>query len=241
MCTLTWFTTDNGYQLFFNRDEQRTRRRAELPRLHTDAGISYLSPTDSDAGGTWIATNQFGVTVCLLNHYQFEQIATYKQWISRGDIVRKFATIESLAQAEQLFAQLSLDDYRAFRLFAIDKSGSNVLWIWDGHQPRVESDVSKPKSSSSVDAMQVKQQRKALFFDLGLNDSKNPEEYIQYHKSHIPGPSKESVCLHRDDAKTVSLSHVEVAGTEVGFRYYDGSPCETEPEPLVTMALKSHS
>ena len=226
MCTLSWFVNSNGYELFFNRDERRSRRRAQLPSLQSSGGVQYLSPTDADAGGTWIATNQFGVTVCLLNHYQFEQLETYKLWVSRGEMVRNFATTNNLKHAKKQFFDLNLNDYRAFRMFIITPNGANALFVWDGHLPRIECDVMSPKSSSSVDAKQVKSLRKQLFTDMNLVESQQVDEFIEYHSSHDAGRSKESVCMHRSDANTVSLSHVSVSADAVNFRYADGSPCE---------------
>jgi hypothetical protein len=237
MCTLTWFVKEDGYELFFNRDERTSRRRAELPTSQLNDGVQYLSPTDTDAGGTWIAVNHFGVTVCLLNHYQFEQIKSYKKWTSRGEIVRSFATTESLSEAECLFGSLDLLDYRAFRMFIIDHYGGNRLCIWDGHSARVERNVITPKSSSSVDAKQVKLVRRDLFANLNLVESKRVDDYINYHASHLPNRSKESVCMHRDDASTISLSHVSVSNRGVSFRYADGSPCEAALEPVLTMTI----
>ena len=234
MCTMTWFTKDDGYELFFNRDERLSRRRAELPTIQNDNGVEYISPTDSDAGGTWIAVNQYGVTVCLLNHYQFEQIATYKNWISRGEIVRAFSVTTDVDAAEHAFKKVDLDDYRAFRMFIIDHQGCNVLFVWDGHSARIERNVSTPKSSSSVDSKNVKSKRKKLFADLNLVESKQSKDYINYHASHLPNKSKDSVCMHREDAKTVSLSHVVVSSEGVSFAYADGSPCEVElGQPLL--------
>lgn len=242
MCTMTWFVNDDGYELFFNRDERLTRSRAELPTVQEHKGvtdtISYISPTDSDAGGTWIATNEYGVTVCLLNHYQFEQIETYKCWVSRGAIVREFSRMVELALAEQHFRSMELGDYRAFRMFMITPSGSNRLFVWDGHSARVERNVVKPKSSSSVDAKHVKQQRKQLFADLNLMTSTSTQDYIDYHSSHSPNRSKDSVCMHREDAQTVSLSHVSVSSDSVAFRYADGSPCEVALGEPITIALR---
>ncbi len=237
MCTMTWFVKDDGYELFFNRDERISRSRAELPTPQHQDSVQYISPTDSDAGGTWIACNQYGVTVCLLNHYQFEQIETYKSWTSRGEIVRHFATTSNLSDAEANFHSLDLDDYRAFRMFIIDREGGNRLCVWDGHSARVERDVTTPKSSSSVDAKHVKQLRRSLFEDLNLVDSKNVDDYISYHASHLPSRSKESVCMHRADANTVSLSHVSVSGQGVSFRYADGSPCEAQLGPSLAMKI----
>lgn len=232
---MTWFVKDDGYELFFNRDERISRSRADLPTSQSLKGVQYLSPTDSDAGGTWIAANQYGVTVCLLNHYQFEQIETYKSWISRGEIVREFAVTDNLADAEAAFNALDLDDYRAFRMFIIDRHGENLLCVWDGHLARVEQNVTTPKSSSSVDAKRVKAMRRSLFEDMNLVDSKNRDDYINYHASHMPSRSKESVCMHRADANTVSFSHVSVSTQSVSFRYADGSPCEASLGPALVM------
>ncbi len=237
MCTMTWFVNHDGYDLFFNRDERLTRRRALLPSVQkhelNSGGLTYISPTDADAGGTWIATNDMGITVCLLNHYQFEQIETYKNWISRGEIVRTFSAVLDLNQAETMFSGMVLDDYRAFRMFIIEPNGENRLMVWDGHTARIERNVKMPKSSSSVDAKRVKASRKQLFVDMGLDKSKSAEEYIKYHSSHHPSRSKDSVCMHREDAQTVSLSHVKVTSEGVFFSYADGPPCEVPlSEPL---------
>lgn len=237
MCTMTWFVTTDGYELFFNRDERLSRRLARPPAKFSSDGVSYLSPTDEDAGGTWISANHFGVTVCLLNHYQFEQIATYQDWISRGEIVRQFASTPDPLAAEEQFRRLELEDYRAFRMFIIDPSGRNCLCVWDGHQARVERNVVTPKSSSSVDAQHVKTLRKNLFLDTGLSESKNTQQYLDFHASHLPNRSQESVCMHRDDAKTVSLSHVKVGASDVEFAYADGSPCEATLSDALTIKL----
>ncbi|MFT4629296.1 MAG: hypothetical protein ACI9WC_000180 [Arenicella sp.] len=226
MCTMTWVVKDGGYELFFNRDERVSRSRAELPSIQQVDDVQYLSPTDADAGGTWIAANQFGITVCLLNHYEFEQIVTYKQWTSRGEIVRSFATTKNLAVLEQQFLQLDLEDYRAFRMFVIDRDGNNRLCVWDGQRARIEDDVATPKSSSSVDAKHVKSLRKQLFSVLNLHDSNDSSQFINYHSSHVPSKSMDSVCMHREDANTVSFSHVKVSSESVEFAYADGAPCK---------------
>ncbi len=237
MCTMSWFLREQGYELFFNRDEQLSRSRAELPAIQTQGGLRYISPTDVDAGGTWIAVNECGLTVCLLNHYEFQQIATYKDWISRGEIVRKFAAINSIAQAVTDFNKLELINYRAFRMFLIERNGDNALFVWDGHQARVQPNVSTPKSSSSVNAKHVKSSRKQYFADLHLLESAEVEDYLAYHNSHFPHKSEQSVCMHRDDANTVSLSHISVDSRVARFAYTDGSPCEAQFEPAIEIAL----
>jgi len=176
----------------------------------------------------------------LLNHYQFEQIETYKAWISRGEIVRSFASTDSIESAEYSFDELDLGDYRAFRMFIIDRKGENRLFVWDGHSARIERNVTTPKSSSSVDSKNVKKKRKDLFRDLNLIESKDSQSFINYHSSHLPNRSKDSVCMHRDDANTVSMSHVSVSTEEVSFAYADGSPCEVPlSEPLKILYVEA--
>ena len=238
MCTMTWFASDNGYELFFNRDERISRSRAALPTKQTFNGVKCISPTDTDAGGTWIAVNEFGFTVCLLNHYQFQQIETYKNWISRGEIVKKFADSSNLFAAEKNFRLMELGDYRAFRMFIIAPDGNNRLLVWDGHKARVEVNVTKPKSSSSVDARHVKKLRKSLFEDMNLGQSKKVDDYINYHASHLPSRSKESVCMHREDANTVSFSHVSVNADTVSFSYADGAPCQAPLGKPIKLELR---
>ena len=67
MCTLTWLRSGEGYELFFNRDEARTRLPALPPRVQRRDGVEFLSPLDADAGGTWLGVNAYGLTVGLLN------------------------------------------------------------------------------------------------------------------------------------------------------------------------------
>ena len=69
MCTVTWVHSQAGYELFFNRDE-RTGRGPESPACEAETnGVRWLAPRDSDAGGTWLAVNEHGLTLGLLNGY----------------------------------------------------------------------------------------------------------------------------------------------------------------------------
>ena len=63
MCTVSWFHTELGYELFFNRDEQKSRPTALEPRRFKQNNIESLMPIDPLGGGSWIATNNRGSTV----------------------------------------------------------------------------------------------------------------------------------------------------------------------------------
>ena len=120
MCTVSWLETPSGHELFFTRDESRLRGRGRPPEQATVDGVDFLAPTDSDSGGTWIAVNSKGLSVCLLNHYP----RGYRQppsetLISRGLLVQEMATHGAV---NPLFDALSTKDlarYAPFTLLAI--------------------------------------------------------------------------------------------------------------------------
>ena len=71
MCSISWQINAEGYDLFFTRDEQRSRPPAEAPRINEAVeGASYLAPTDPQGGGTWIFVNEHGLTGALLKAYE---------------------------------------------------------------------------------------------------------------------------------------------------------------------------
>ncbi len=69
MCTVSWIVEDRSYRLYFNRDEQKSRPRAEAPRVKATGATKGIYPYDGQGGGSWIAVNQKGVTAFLLNNY----------------------------------------------------------------------------------------------------------------------------------------------------------------------------
>lgn len=228
MCTLSWFKTENGYELFFNRDELKKRRRAELPEVLIEEGVEIISPTDADAGGTWISVNQFGLSFCLLNHYEKEQLIPHTDWLSRGEIIRSLANSSVLENIEAQFDALNLTKYKPFRLFIIDAQGHSYFYTWDGSVSTMEKDIVTPRSSSSFEPEKVRKTRKLLFKKLDLNESTSRNSYCDFHTSHAPEKSAHSVCMHRDNANTVSFSHIIVSKACVSFAYADGQPCQVK-------------
>jgi len=226
MCTMSWFKTEEGYELFFNRDEQKKRRRAILPEVYTDAAVQVISPTDADAGGTWISVNEFGLSFCLLNHYEKEQLIPHTDWVSRGEIIRTLARFTDLDSVVRAFSDIDLSKFKPFRLFVLSAEGKSYFYTWDAVELVVEQDIITPRSSSSFEPEKVRTARKVLFKTMGLHESTVREEYLNYHRSHSPSKSPYSVCMHREDASTVSLSHIVVNQQNVSFSYADGSPCE---------------
>lgn len=225
MCTVSWFTTPTGYELFFNRDESRKRTEALPPESFVGETCEFLSPTDEQGGGSWMAVNQFGITVCLLNLYMDIDLIESDHFISRGQVIRDIADVSSLEEVYQRVSNFNLLQFRTFRVFAIDVEGKNTLLSWNGKELIVENDTLTPKSSSSVDTEAVRDGRKAMFREAGLQFSKDRNAFFDYQRGHEPNKNY-SVCVHRELTKTVSMSHIVVDNEVVNYDYFAGSPCE---------------
>lgn len=240
MCTLSWFFGKTQTHVFFNRDEQKTRAIAKPPQVISVNQVDRLMPIDPVGGGSWLAVNEFGWTFALLNFYQGH--IPKGNLISRGDIIRGVSELSCFDHIIDFFDGLELKKYAPFSLvcFApidapvvekpphqcVDSQAATML-RWTGNTLQVVAQQS-PLFSSAV-----------MFDDVVLSRTQQVEEYIAgitcereligkyiaLHRSHEPTASAQSICMHREDAHTVSFSHIEVARDNVIFNYTNGSPC----------------
>jgi hypothetical protein len=224
-----------GYEFRFNRDELRSRGEALGPRRHDATGragdtVSFLAPVDTDAGGTWIAVNEFGLTVALLNGFRACDHEP-RDFTSRGLLVTQLATSTSAADVETALRADDLVRYRSFRLVVLATGPPVFLAEWDGRHLTVEPNVERrlPIVSSSFDETDVGRARRAAFERIvGDPAAADSAALDTYHKSHDPEPSAYSVCMHRPEACTRSLTLVRVTVNEVAIVYTPGPPGETD-------------
>lgn len=222
---------ENGYELFFNRDEAKTRLIAFPPKIHTLNGVSFIAPIDADAGGTWMGVNAFGVSVCLLNGFgPVDRKRT--DYVSRGALVMSFLHVSNGDAAKEKMSEVNLTDFRPFSLVILEPNRPVLTWVWDGVEARFETDISGPLISSSFRLTDVAEHRQRLYRHLHLQQTKALEDF---HRSHVPEAGPYSVCMHRDDVHTVSLSRVVVSQDQVHFYYAPGPPCKTEFHPPVSL------
>lgn len=253
MCTVSWLLEPNSYQLFFNRDEQRSRSIALPPQHYEGEGTSALMPVDPDGGGSWISVNEQGLTLCLLNFYQGQLPDGVLK--SRGQLLKSLSTLGSQQDISAELSAINLHQYAPFTLLAFARFGSETSAIeissrgyqWDGVE-LTTLDICSPMTSSSVEFESVSAARQQHF--KGLSESPDANHLLAYHQSHqlIKGhqlleskpqvnshplqmghhtiTGHQSVCMHRDDAKSVSFSHIEVNADQALFSYLDGSPCQ---------------
>jgi len=245
MCTLTYRLTEQGYQIFFNRDEQITRPQAIPPTIDCTLNAAY--PVDPTGGGTWIAVHESGISLALLNYYQAQIDPSLKSFISRGVIIPQL-----LKQPDNIHQQLLSMDfsrYQAFQLcvFYSDLSVQSekrqaYQYVWNGRSlsfSTISTENSLPITSSGVDYELVSHYRKQQFNALIDINNSTSQDYVDYHQHQ--GPSgKCSVKMHREDARTVSFTQITVdqtksLGKRVSIEYQDYLSAQSKSSQGLTL------
>ena len=224
MCTVSWLRSFNGYTLISNRDEKITRSEALPPAILSSRGVRYVAPRDADCGGTWITANELGVSLCLLNG-----TGGYRGECSRGHLITQAAHAGSIGELEGLLSTKALGEFAPFVLLALSIEDA-VIFRWNGISLTREqaSPMRGVLTSSSFDESGVKAARERAFKDAF---------YLEpIHRSHTKGRSAYSVCMHRPDAKTVSLTRVDVGPEGSFMAYQPGSPCEGHRRSAISIS-----
>ena len=233
MCSVCWQWggADDSplLKVIFNRDEQRTRSIALPPEVIDVESTQVLMPVDPARGGTWIATNQFGLTVALLNKYEVLPEKA-KDYASRGHVVRSLSASKDLDEVEQLLKELTKDNiYPAFSLLIWDLNQKVVkLWSWD-EQVLVEKDIELPFfTSSSWKTSEVQRYRIEAYQD-AISGDKAIEDFM---KTSTSGKEKWSVLMQREKTRTVSGSEISLYSGLTEFLYRDYNSNEISEHSL---------
>lgn len=238
MCTVTWLLEGGSFRLFCNRDELRTRKAALPPRVHRHEGVAYLAPIDGEAAGTWIAVNEHGLALCLLNDYLATVADRPEAFRSRGLLVTALAACDGLEHLERRWTRADLEPFRPFRLLALAPGRKPWIFAWNGVRAAVERHgIEPPLCSSSYDEQSATRLRRELLKSLSNDRRLAPHKRLyDFHRSHLPQRGPYSVCMHRPDALTVSFSLVEVDPERVALAYAPGPPCSTELTSALALA-----
>lgn len=224
MCTASWLTRPGGYELFFNRDERRSRVRGLPPRESALRGVRYLAPIDLACGGSWIAANELGVTLCLLNRYP-DPHPSDAPTSSRGLIVLGMADAAGADDVGRRLTDANLLAYRPFTLLVAEPGREMTGYTFDGRScERLALGTEAFATSSSRDDLAAVESRRALWRALGV-EQRESALHEGFHSSHWPSPSALSVCMHREDAETESFCRVRVDAESVALTFVAGPPC----------------
>jgi hypothetical protein len=227
MCTVSFLPTRHGFMLAMNRDEQVSRPRALAPRRRWTGTRASLYPSEA-GGGTWIGTNDAGLSLALINWYAKPQ-RDRALCVSRGIIIPHLLAAETLAEIAAMFAELPLAKINPFRLVTASSEERRLReWRWDGERLTCSRFGWKRRHwfSSGYDEALVNKKRAALVREAM---KPTPAGLRKLHQSHLPAEGPFSICMHRKDAKTVSYTEIVAVKSGATMRYAAGSPCTKKP------------
>jgi hypothetical protein len=168
-------------------------------------------PIDPASGGTWVAVNDAGLAVALLNVNRPSQRASMPPR-SRGEIVPMLAAMTTLDAMEGAARTIDRALYQPFRLVATDTRRAIEI---DPHANVVrEMPMGGPLmfTSSGLGDDLVEGARRQLFADLLLDAPAGDREAAQdrFHAHRWESMPHVSVFMSRSDASTVSRTVVEI-------------------------------
>lgn len=230
----------SGIRLACNRDESRQRPPARLPEIRLFNQRRAIMPVDPVSDGTWIGVNDAGLVMTLMNVYPApvdrEGFAAWGgRYASRGAIIPSLLHCESIDEAVSLAGRLDPLAYPSFRLVLLD--GTRLAEVV-ARSERLE--VTPPAliagpmmyASSGLGDERVISPRRELFDEL-LDDAADPAAAQDaFHRHRWPDRPHLSVCMSRPEARTVSLTVVEITPARCRLIYYPDSP-DRAAEPAI--------
>lgn len=240
MCTLTVIPAGpDGFRLAFNRDESRTRAAALPPEPRRFGRRHAMMPIDPASGGTWIAVNDAGLVLALLN-VSLPNREVNRARRSRGGIIPDLLHHASLGDVAKQVESLAFDQFPPFRLVAIHDL---QLSDWKSDGSRLTASGGQPIArpllftSSGLGDHLVEQPRRELFERMFERDDDWEQRQDQFHRHSWPDRPHLSVCMRRSDACTVSHTLIERDPRGAWMSYYPGAPDEPAPAAMARIAF----
>jgi uncharacterized protein with NRDE domain len=230
MCTLSiisvpqaaWPRGPIGLRVVASRDEERDRPAALAPRWRPldqngHGATRAIWPTDPRGGGTWIAAADSGLVLALLNLNLEPEPTLPTSLLSRGLIIPKLIASRGAAAAMAALNRLDLDRFAPFRLVAAEAPGAGhsprILEArWDREDLTLASPAHAPACfvSSGLGDSKV-QRRLGVFEEVVVQGGLTPQVQDHFHLHVWPDHPELSVLMSRPDARTVSITTVEVS------------------------------
>ncbi|HVS11347.1 MAG TPA: NRDE family protein, partial [Planctomycetota bacterium] len=195
MCTVTWLREAEGFTLLFSRDELLTRSAALGPVVHCRGGLGILAPIDPEGGGTWLAVNQSGLALGLVNGGPpLNETPTYR---SRGLLVLDAASCRSTRELETRLSSANLARFRPFTLLALDPRDPALVAHWNGtsldlHDGEGEAILcSAPHEHEELEPARAASLRQLMT----RTASPTATDLARFHESHAAPPDSRPPCL----------------------------------------------
>jgi hypothetical protein len=232
-------------RIAFNRDESRTRAVGLPPRVRQFGSRAAVLPTDPLSGGTWLAVNDAGLALAVLNVNPPDRArGAPEPPRSRGAVIPSLLECDSPSAALVACERLNYREFAPFRLVLI--GGGLVADVrWDRRAPMAMSRlIGAPLlfTSSGLGDHLVEGARRELFEQLFAAEPRAWEAAQHaFHRHRWPGREHLSVNMSRDTAHTVSHAVIDLGATEAVFVYHAGAPDLPAEDATVSLLLTGAS
>jgi len=213
-------------RLICNRDELRTRPKAQPPQRRMCGEHAAIMPIDPASDGTWIGANDAGLLVTLLNRHRSEDAspspAQKLSLRSRGEIIPGLLRHSTLADALASAASLDPQAFQPFRLLLLcGPSMSDVVSNGGAIQVGAFQSIKCPLlfTSSGLGDERVESPRRELFEELFSRNDNPVRVQDAFHAHTWPDRPHLSVLMNREEAHTVSRTVAAVSGDAITLSY----------------------
>lgn len=214
-----------GFRIAMNRDEEHARPAAIPPRWRAVGDCRAIWPIDPKGGGTWIGAREDGLVLCLLNYNLRPAPPLPRHAVSRGRIIPSLITHGHADHAVKTLSAMELNRFAPFRLVLVAPDAPRRTWRggalvhelrWDGAALQRLPAVSPAACFVSSGLGDHTVTPRLELFRARVAASASARAQDEFHTHAWPDRPAESVMMHRPDARTVSVTTVEVAARAGG-------------------------
>jgi hypothetical protein len=237
MCTLTLISVPSnegpaGLRVVMNRDELRSRPEGIPPRWReVRAGLRVTWPTDPQAGGTWVAATSDGLVLCLLNLNLRPPVRMPEEPVSRGHVIPRVLERTGGRVDARSLRGIGLEQFAPFRLIIAGRGEPVRELQWDGIEATGRMHAHLPVCFVSSGLGDEVVRPRLELFRSQLVAGCDAAAQDRFHQHAWVGRPEISVRMSRADARTVSVTTVEVEGPltrPVVRMAYEAIPATTE-------------
>ena len=133
-----------------------------------------------------------------------------------------------------------LEQYEPFTLLGLERGAPAHLWSWDGHSLVAwrQEEPGLLLASSAADQEAAASARRDTFAQAAAPGPLDPKTLAAIHASHRPVRGPLSVCMHREDASTVSFTMVTAGRGRISLAHANGPPCVTPLAPALSLDIR---
>ena len=207
-----------GFRVVTNRDERRDRPEATPPswlRLPGEGDRRAIYPLDPEGGGTWVGASDRGLVLCLLNAnpVPYPALPPADELTTRGLIIPRLIGSPDSPAVMAALEGMSVRRFAPFWLLAADLCEDEVRVIrayWDRESLRIDEIPRGPVCAASSGLGDACVQSRLPLFDRLVAPEPTAEAQDAFHRHVWPDRTEVSVMMSRGDARTVSVTTVEV-------------------------------